>query len=129
MTRRATPCTLAPMGFPDFTCLLPVYDGDDAPHLEAALASIAANSVRPSLILVCEDGVLRADLAAVIDRHASSLPIRRVRNPRPRGLHHNLNNALPLVETEWFARADADDLNSPDRFETQLQALSNAPDL
>lgn len=110
-----------------FTCLLPVYDGDAAEHLEAALASIAVNTLQPARIIVCEDGPLRADLAAVIEAQARRLPILRHRNPGPCGLHHNLNAALPLVETDWIARADADDLNLPDRFQAQFDYIATHP--
>lgn len=109
-----------------FTCLLPVYHRDRADDLREALASICSNTLLPYEIVVCEDGELTAELNAEIDR-VTSVPVRRIRNSGPPGLHHNLNAALPQVITPWVARCDADDINLADRFEKQVAYLVKHP--
>lgn len=111
-----------------FSCLLPVYFRDRPEYLREALESICANTLAPHEIILCEDGELTASLDAEISR-ASGVPIRRVRNTGPNGLHHNLNNGLKHVTTPWIARCDADDINARDRFEKQIAYLATQPNI
>jgi hypothetical protein len=103
-----------------FTCLLPVHAADDADAFSMAFASVTTNSLRPSAILLCQDGALPEALGAAVARTGAEVAV----NPGPKGLHHNLNNALARVETPWVCRADADDLNLPDRFDRQTAFLA-----
>jgi len=103
-----------------FTCLLPVHAADDAAGFARAFASVTANSLQPSAILLCQDGVLPDPLGDAVARTGAEV----ARNPGPKGLHHNLNNALARVDTPWVCRADADDFNLADRFERQAAYLA-----
>jgi glycosyltransferase involved in cell wall biosynthesis len=110
----------------EFTVLLPVWRRDDAKLLRLALESVFANSCKPSQTIVCADGALTTDLNTVL----SEYPVMIVRNSGPNfGLHHNLNHALASVSTPWLARADADDINLPQRFEHQVKAIEQNPSL
>ncbi|MDQ2860932.1 MAG: glycosyltransferase [Pseudomonadota bacterium] len=111
-----------------FTCLLPVHAGDDPDHFEIALESVLANTLAPAEILICQDGAVAAPLARAIERGLRR-GARLVRNPGPSGLHHNLNHAMEEVRTPWVCRADADDVNLPTRFETQMNFLVRHPDV
>jgi hypothetical protein len=108
-----------------FTCLLPVHAADDADAFRRAFASVMANSLRPKAILLCQDGALPEALAGAIVQTGA----RVVLNPGSKGLHHNLNNALSFVDTPWVCRADADDINLPDRFERQAAFLAAHTDV
>ena len=108
-----------------FTCLLPVHAADDPTAFAGAFASVMANTLRPSSVFVCQDGDLPDALGDVVARTDA----RVVRNPGPKGLHHNLNNALAHVETPWICRADADDFNLADRFERQAAFLAANTDV
>jgi hypothetical protein len=108
-----------------FTCLLPVHAGDDAALFSQAFASVAANGLPPTAILVCQDGPLPPTLARAVADAGAEI----VLNPGPKGLHHNLNHALTRVTTPWLCRADADDLNLPDRFERQAAFLADRPNV
>ena len=112
-----------------FTVLLPVWRGDRADHFEAAMASLAAATVRPHETLICQDGPLPPDLQAVVDGWASEPSVRIVSNPGPGGLQHNLNFAARSVQTPWLARADADDINLPHRFDAQIRFLNAHPEV
>ena len=121
------PLTAPPLpGGLAFTCLVPVYAGDDAVHFAEAMRSIATSSLRPTEVLIAQDGDLPAPLAAEVAACLAA-SARLVRNPGPRGLHHNLGYALPQVRTPWIARADADDINHPERFALQTRFIEQNP--
>ena len=108
-----------------FTCLLPVHDGDDADLFRQAHASILANTLLPTRILICQDGVLPPLLQRAVAETGESI----VENPGRKGLHHNLNHALARVATPWICRADADDINLPNRFTRQITFLADHPEV
>ena len=113
----------------DFTCLLPVHAGDNAAHFVLALESVAMGTLAPTVIMICQDGDLPADLAAIVADGMQRFGAQVARNPGSKGLHHNLNHAAGLVETPWLCRADADDLNAPDRFAAQVDYLREHPQI
>ena len=113
----------------DFSVLLPVYRGDDALFFEEAIGSIAAGTVAPTEVLICQDGDLPPALARAVDAAVTALGARVIVNPGLRGLHYNLNHALAFVRTPWIARCDADDINLPNRFEAQTDFLAKHPDV
>ncbi len=112
-----------------FTCLLPVWAGDDAAHFRDALASVATGPLTPARILICQDGDLPPALAAAVAEGVDQFAAEICRNPGPTGLHHNLNHAAGQVDTPWIARADADDVNQPERFAAQFSYLKAHPDV
>jgi glycosyltransferase involved in cell wall biosynthesis len=111
-----------------FTCLLPVYGGDNAAFFREAVQSIEASVLAPAEVVICQDGDLPTDLAAEVVA-AVRAGARVVVNAGPRGLHHNLNTALREVRTSWVARCDADDINVPDRFRRQASYLAAHPEV
>ncbi len=113
----------------EFTCLLPVYAGDDAGLFLQAAQSVEASTRRPDEILICQDGVLPGPLATAVESMSRTGRFRVVVNPGPRGLHHNLNHAATAVRTPWIARMDADDINLPDRFAAQAAFLASRPEV
>lgn len=112
-----------------FTCLLPVWKGDDPEAFGEASRSIAAATLAPDEVIICQDGDLPERLELAVARAMGELGARRVRNDGPTGLHHNLNNALKTVGTPWVARCDADDINEPERFESQVRRLRARPEV
>ena len=112
-----------------FTCLLPVWAGDNADWFAEAIDSVGANGLAPAAIFICQDGSLPADLEAAVAAGEQRWGARRIVNPGPRGLHHNLNHALAEVRTPLAGRADADDINLPGRFEAQARFLGAHPDV
>jgi glycosyltransferase involved in cell wall biosynthesis len=112
-----------------FTCLIPVWAADDPAFFTAAMDSLAASTLRPSDVVVCQDGPLPPDLAAAVTAGVDALGGRLVVNPGPRGLQHNLNHGMTAVRTPWVARFDADDLNLPDRFAAQVAFVRAHPEV
>ncbi len=112
-----------------FTCVVPVWAGDDPDAFTAAMRSLAASTVRPDAFVIAQDGPLPAPLLAAVERAAETCKARRVVNAGPSGLQHNLNNAMTAVETAYVARFDADDLNLPDRFAAQVAFAGAHPEV
>jgi hypothetical protein len=112
-----------------FTCLVPVWQGDDADTFTAAMESLAASTVAPDAIVIAQDGPLPAALLGAVERAAETSKARRVVNAGPPGLHHNLNHAMGAVKTPYVARFDADDLNLPDRFAAQVGFARSRPEV
>jgi len=113
----------------DFTCLMPVWAGDDPDHFRQAMASLGQASLPPTAILICQDGDVPAPLAAAIAEMCDRPGAELVASPGPRGLHHNLNQAMSRVRTPWACRADADDVNLPGRFAGQVGFLRSHPEV
>jgi glycosyltransferase involved in cell wall biosynthesis len=112
-----------------FTCLLPVWAGDDARQFLQAVLSLVRNTSPPAHIVLCEDGELPAPLEAAAAAVARKFKAIRSRNPGPRGLHANLNQGARLVATPWICRADADDINLPNRLAAQAAFLEAHPEV
>jgi glycosyltransferase involved in cell wall biosynthesis len=113
----------------EFTCLLPVWAGDDAELFTQAALSVERSSLAPVETLICQDGSLSASLDRAVRSISATGRFRVVVNPGPSGLHHNLNHAAKAVRTAWIARMDADDINLPDRFAAQVAFLRERPDI
>jgi glycosyltransferase involved in cell wall biosynthesis len=110
-----------------FTVLMAVYHKENPQRFDQALTSIFANSLAPDKILLIVDGPLTDALEAVLARHQeqqASLKVHRL--PKNRGLAQALNIGLSLIDTEWVARADSDDLNHLERFAKQAAAIAAA---
>jgi len=112
-----------------FTCLVPVWRGDDPDAFAAAMRSIATSTLAPDAMVIAQDGPLPAPLLAAVEHAVEASNAGWVVNAGLPGLHHNLNNAMEAVETPYVARFDADDLNLPDRFATQAAFASSHPEV
>lgn len=108
----------------DLSVVLPVYAGVAAQHLAAALDSIAAQTLPAREVLVVEDGPLTAEQHAVLDGFAARQPgVVRVALPVNRGAGVANQAGLEAATGAWVAKADADDVLVPHRFERQVAAL------
>lgn len=106
---------------PTVSVLMSVYAGTAAPHLDAALGSVAGQTRPADEVVVVVDGPVSGEHEAVLHAHASR--ITRVDLPHNAGLGRALQAGLASCSGEWIARADADDINRPDRLERQLVVL------
>lgn len=113
----------------DCSVLMSVYAKEKPSHLEASLRSLATQSRPATRIVLVEDGPLGADLGAVIDRFASTLPIERVPLPANVGLARALNAGLEHCRHELVARMDSDDVARPERLERQIAFMDAHPEV
>ena len=101
-----------------YTAVVPAYAA--APFIAETVASILAQSVPPARVIIVDDGSPddTADVIAALDG-----PITYVRqeNTGPGGA---TTRGISIVETEFFATLDHDDLWLPGKAEAQLARLS-----
>ncbi|GAB3385049.1 glycosyltransferase [Humibacter soli] len=117
---------------PRFSLLLPVYGGDSAPFLLRAFrSSVVDQTLRPSEVVLVQDGPVSAPLVSAIaelDR-TTPVPLRIVILPENRGLSEALTAGLAECTFETVARMDADDVSEPNRFAVQLELIAQGYEL
>lgn len=114
---------------PQFSVLLPVYNGAEKERFEAALTSVIDQTVPPDEIVIVKDGPLTDELNRVLRQVRDSVDdlIRVVSISRNVGLGRALNIGLEHCSYPIVARMDSDDVSKPDRFEQQLRYLTANP--
>src|SRR5690606_4406205 len=95
--------------------------------LNAALRSVALNTVWPDECVVVIDGPVSPALMNVLWCWQDRLPLRLLTLDQNGGLGRALAYGLTQCQYEWVARFDADDLCMANRFERQLQFIAQHP--
>lgn len=113
-----------------FSVLMSIYIKEQAPLLDRALQSVLIDqSVKPSELVLVEDGPLTDELYRVIDKYRRIFPaFISIKLPQNGGLGKALNAGLKQCSNEWVARMDSDDISLPTRFEKQLGYVEAHPD-
>lgn len=112
------------MPTPLVSILLPVYNG--ALTLDAALDSVAAQTVQDFEIVVVDDGSTDAT-SGVLRSHED--PRLRVLTTSHVGLLEALNLGLSACRGQYIARLDADDICRPLRLQCQLSVMEQDPEV
>jgi glycosyltransferase involved in cell wall biosynthesis len=112
-----------------FTVLMPVYFGDCAIRFRKALDSVRANTLSPDALLIVVDGPVRPPVQSILDEISVENNTTVLTIECNVGLATALNYALSIVETDFVIRADADDVNLPNRFERIMSRLRDGIDL
>ncbi|GAB0057072.1 hypothetical protein SIID45300_01393 [Candidatus Magnetaquicoccaceae bacterium FCR-1] len=112
---------------PRVTVLTSVYNG--APHLDAAIESILAQTWRDFEFLLIDDASTDASPMILAAWAGRDPRIRLVRNAENLGLTRSLNKGIALARGVWIARQDADDRSLPERLERQLRFLESHPEV
>lgn len=116
----------------EFTLLLPVYARDNPEFLRLAFeSSVTEQTLRPTEVVIVQDGPVPEAFAAELRRieSESPVPVRIVKLSTNVGLTRALNAGLEACRTEVVARMDADDVSLPERFEKQWALMSEGYDL
>lgn len=108
------------------TWLLPVRDA--MPHLPEALASIEAQTFRDWEVLAWDNGSADGSVEALRAWIPARLPGRVVTDKPFERLGACLRAMVEEARSELLARADADDINEPERLELQVRHLDEHPD-
>lgn len=108
---------------PRVTVLLPGHNAEA--HLVDALSSILNQTYEDYTVLFIDDGSTDATGEIVARFEGPRLMSIRQRN---QGIVRALNHGLSMIDSEWVARFDADDISFPHRLAAQLEfaAFSNA---
>ena len=108
-----------------FSVLLSVYHKEKAEFLDEALNSIVCQTLKPDEIIIVEDGPLTNELNNVLDKfETENKCVKRVPLKVNSGLGKALNEGLKHCSNDLVARMDTDDIAFPDRFEKQVEFMS-----
>lgn len=112
--------TIADSKKPGFTVLIPYYNMGD--FIEETIISVVESSLRPTRIIVVNDGSSEKDSIDKLDELKVKYPIEIVSKSNS-GLAATRNFAAKLVETEFMAFLDADDCVMEDYYEKAIAIL------
>ena len=114
----------------NFTVLLSVYHKEQPSFMRLSLDSIFNQTVKPTEVILVEDGPLTPDLYTVIEEFSQNHPeLKVVKLAKNGGLGNALNEGLKHCSHELVARMDTDDICKPHRFERQLQLFKEHPEV
>jgi len=115
-----------------FSLLLPVYAGDKAEYLRRAFrSSVNDQTVKPTEVVLVQDGPIPHDLATTLAELVEASPIQAnlVVLEENQGLARALDHGMAACSFDIIARMDADDISLPERFEKQLTRMRAGLDL
>lgn len=109
------------------TVLMPVFNAEA--HITEAICSILAQTYRDFIFIILDDcsldksfeiakGFSEIDGRIILRRHATN-----------QGIAKSRDELLSLVDTEYFAWMDADDISLPHRFRVQIDYLISHPEV
>ncbi len=109
----------------DFTVAMSVYKNDNPQYFKTAVHSIYdKQTVRPTEIVLVEDGPISAELKAAVQELCDEIPIMKiVPFEVNRGHAAARQGGLDAATNELVAIMDADDIAEPCRFEKQLSYM------
>ncbi|MCU4494119.1 glycosyltransferase [Acinetobacter guillouiae] len=115
-----------------FSVLISIYFKEQPEHFNACMESIWDNqSVKPSEIILIEDGPLTPELDQVVEYWEGKINgiLKITRLPENLGTGKAKNIGLEQCVHEIVCIVDTDDISVADRFEKQIQILINDPEL
>lgn len=117
----------------EFSVSMCVYDGDNAAHFDAALASVIEQTLKPTEIVLTVDGPIPESIEAVIRNYQESLDesiaFKVIRLEKNVGHGEARRVCFDHCSCDLIALMDADDLSVPDRFKKQIQYFIEHPDV
>lgn len=111
----------------NFSCLISTYYKDSPTELKEAFESLTKQTLMANQVVLVEDGPVTDELNDVIKAFETLLRIKRVQLKENKGLGNALNIGLQKCDYDIVCRADADDINHPERFEKQIQFFKENP--
>ena len=112
----------------DFSVLMSVYKNDNPHFFDLALKSIwDIQILKPTEIVLVQDGPLNDDLLFVIEQFKIHAPVKLIKLTKNLGLGVALNEGLNHCSFDLVARMDADDISKPERFLKQIKFFKNNP--
>lgn len=115
-----------------FSVCTSVYRNDKPDFVRVALDSMLVNqSVKPSEIVLVQDGPVPNELASLLQEYEDKYPsvMHIIRLEKNGGLGNALKLGVENAQYGICARMDSDDICLPDRFEKQLVYLDAHPEV
>lgn len=97
-----------------------------SPYIGRAVESLLAQTYADFELIVVDDGSTDGTLA-ILERYAARDLRMRIVAGVHRGISASANLGIAAARRPWIARADADDISMPHRFERQLAAAAAEP--
>jgi len=110
---------------PCISVVLPVHNGER--YLVQALDSILEQTFDDFELIAIDDGSSDATLS-ILQRYEAADPRVVVVSRTRKGQIDTMNEGIQIARGEFLARMDADDIALPERFERQLQYLTDHPE-
>lgn len=111
-----------------FSVLIPIYKKEEPKHLRESFDSLFNQTLPATEIVLVEDGPLTSELDDIIVNYQKNHPeLKTVKLSENGGIGHALNEGLKHCTYDLVARMDADDICTPDRFETQVKFMESHP--
>lgn len=105
--------------------LMPTYNV--APYVKEAIDSVLLQTYHDFVLLVIDD--CSTDNTVEVVRGINDPRIHIVQNEKNVGLAENLNRGLALINTEYVARMDGDDIAEPYWLEHEVAVLDRHPEI
>lgn len=114
----------------NFSTLLSVYIKENPLYLRECMDSLINQQLRPTEIILVEDGPLTDQLYTVISEYQLKLPnLKVISFSQNQGLGKALNEGLKHCSYDIVARMDTDDVAKPNRFKRQIEILKKHPNI
>lgn len=114
-----------------FSVLMPVYCKEKPEYFSEALAGVINQTLKPDEIVVVKDGPLTEELEKVLSKYVDENPglFKIVSLGKNQGRGTAAAEGVKNCSYELIARMDSDDISREDRFEKQIQAFKDSPEL
>lgn len=113
-----------------FSVLMSVYKNDKSEDVKVAIDSLLNQTLLPNQIVILEDGKVSKKLDDLLEDYSKKHKIIEIyKRKQNLGLGLTLNEGLNYCEYDYVARMDADDYSYPNRFEKEINYISNHPDI
>ncbi len=115
------------MNNPKISVIMPAYNAEK--YIAESIESVLAQTYNDFELLVVIDRS-NDDTEKIVEKYAvKDERVRLIQNTKEKSVAGAINTGLEKARGEYIARADADDINRPYRFEKQLQYLKTHPDV
>ena len=108
-----------------YSVLMSVYKNENSEYFKQAMDSMINQTLRPSEIVLIEDGPLTDSLYEAIEKYKNEHPnlFVIIKNKENIGLGLSLNKGIACCTYDYIARMDTDDISEIDRCEKQMEIL------
>src|SRR5580698_539934 len=110
---------------PKVTVLMAVFNGEK--YLKESITSILTQTFTDFEFLIVNDG--STDKSVEIINEFKDNRIRLVNNSLNAGVAKALNKSFALIQGDYVARMDCDDICLPERLEKEVAILNNNPEI
>jgi glycosyltransferase involved in cell wall biosynthesis len=114
-------------GLPAVSVLMPAFNAEK--YVAKSIESVLDQTFADFELLVIDDNSTDSTAAIIASYEQKDARVRGLKNTRKKGISGGLNTGLEMAKAELVARADADDLNRPDRFQRQVDFLAAHPEI